>query len=144
MIALIFSIVCGIARMYRSTIDAGIVTREQTAPARIVEYPCGDADCLKYVFSVNGKTYEGEFDPLRADNFPAAPLAGKYVMIFFDPDDPSTNSDTHFANRSKSGQRNAIFLFSISLVLAVMWIIFGPVATMLGRQRVFDRSEQAQ
>lgn len=130
LIAFIAEIAVGATALLRSITDAKVAPREREIAARIVEYSCGEDDCLAYVFSIDGKKYQGTY------GLSASP--GQSVMVFFDPDDPSTNSEADFGENSRSHRRMARNHFWIALAFAALWVVVGPVASAVDRQRAND------
>lgn len=109
-------------------VNRTIATRQQTTQGVITAHQPENHNRYGYVFSVNGKTFNGWESPKKEKL-----EIGKHVVVYYDPQDPNKNALTDFRELGLSslGPVPAMF-FGIGLLV---WYI--------GRQRQRHRMNPA-
>jgi hypothetical protein len=94
-------------------VDKQIAGREQTTQGVIITHEPANHNRYGYMFSVNGKTFNGWESPKKEE------LAiGKQVVVYFDPRDPNKNALTDFGELGLSSLDPLPFmLFGIGLLV---------------------------
>jgi hypothetical protein len=102
--------------VYEWKVDREIATRQQTTQGVITVYEPANHNRYRYVFSINGKTYDGLQSPKKGEL-----EIGKRVVVFYDPKNPNKNSLTDFRQLSMDVMGPVpMLLFGIG---AVAWLI---------------------
>jgi hypothetical protein len=122
----------GIFNAVMSWRDASVAPRERQMIALVGVHGGGDPENTYYTYSfvVDGTTYTGSFDLLdaaSAGRLAAGSPAGQHVIVYFDPDNLTRNSQTEFRAKSEGDLRRAalcivlaVFLFGLDIWIAAI------------------------
>ncbi len=96
-----YPLVVGLAMgLYSSRRDANIATRQESTSGQVAAYEPSNHNSVRYTFAVKGKQYVGmDSSPTATPEVPA--IIGDRVQVYFDSDNPTTNSLEDFWSRSR-------------------------------------------
>jgi|SRR5215469_10964801 len=86
-----------------------IAKREQTTQGMIIAHEPANHNRYGYVFTVNGKTFNGWAIPLKEDL-----EIGKQVFVYYDPQDPNENARTDFRESGMNGLVPVLFMLLLA------------------------------
>jgi hypothetical protein len=99
--------------------DALVASREQSAMASIISHEPQNHNRYGYRFQVGGTDYIGWEAPLKDE-----PKIGEPMKVYFDPQNPSENSLTDFADLADTRRGEAIVLLIFCVVFASVVVTF--------------------
>ncbi|WP_263385621.1 DUF3592 domain-containing protein [Granulicella arctica] len=115
-----FLLICAVFFGYRSTVEGGSASRQQTSVGTISlceERGRGHENYCHYTFLVGAEQYENVNTGSRGLRF------GQIVTVYYDGEDPRVNALQAFSKQRRGNQRTAyILLVVLAAVLAfVLW-----------------------
>ena len=111
--------------LYWSRRDAVIGTRQESTSGQVTAYEPSNHNSCRYTFTVQGKQYAGMDSSPTAT--PAAPaIVGDQLQVYFDPNNPTTNSLEDFSMRSRR-DRGLVPLFMLGICVIPVIIFYSKL-----------------
>jgi hypothetical protein len=113
-----FPMIVGLAfSLWSSHRDAAIGARQESTTGEITAHERNNHDSYRYEFTAQGKKFSGLSSSPRAKE-----TMGEPAQIYFDPQNPTTNSLEDFLERSRRDKSlDSIFIFVICAIPAIIF-----------------------
>ena len=99
--------------------DGLVASRELSATGKIVSHEPQNHNRYGYRFQIGERDYAGWETPLKEE-----PKIGQSVKVYFDPENPSENSLTDFAELVDTWRSRAIVLLIMCVIFASFVLLF--------------------